>query len=218
MTILATMAALADPESVRRKAIEVVSRPEFDLSPSSDAPLNLGLRILMWILKPIGWLFAALGDISLPLKIVIVSVLVLVLAALITHIVYTFIRAFQGPVRKRHALVADRPLQPEAFEATARRRAREGDFIGAIRALFKAALLRIEQSETKPLRRGITNREILKRYRSSRLFEPLGKFIEMIDSRWYGYTPCEQLDFAICESEYERIRSVLEGRPNAVHP
>jgi hypothetical protein len=213
------MAAIADPETVRRKAIEVVSRPEFDLSTSNEnAPVNWGLRILLWLLKPIGWFLESLGGLSLPLKILIVTALVLLLAALLAHIVYSFMRAFRGPARRDYVPAADPPLRPEVLEATARKRASEGDFIGAIRALFKAALVRIEQTESKPLRKGITNREILKRYRSSRLFEPLGKFIELIDSRWYGYVPCERLDFVICESEYEQIRNVLEGRSHAVRP
>jgi len=219
VTILAATAAIADPQSIRKKALEVVSRPEFDLSTTPDEDsLNLGWRIMLWLVRPIGWFLESLGGLSLPLKILIVSTLVLLLAALIAHIVYSFLQAFRGPVRRQRALAASPPSRPEAFEESAKLKADEGDFIGAIRALFKAALLRIEQMEMKPLRKGITNRELLKRYRSSRLFDPLGKFIELIDSRWYGSVPCEPIDFAICESEYQRIRKVLEGRAHAQRP
>jgi hypothetical protein len=219
VTILATMAAFADPEAIRRKAAEVVSRPEFDLSPASEQPpINWGLRILFWVLKPFFWFLEQLGDIGLPLKILIVTVLVLVLVALVVHIVYTLTKAIRGPTRVRREVVAEPPPSPEALEAAARQRAGSGDFIGAIRALFKAALVRIEATEKKPFRRGITNREILKRYKTSRLFEPMSRFVDLIDTRWYGEIPCERIDFVTCETEYGRIRDVLEGRSNAVRP
>jgi hypothetical protein len=219
VTILATMAALADPDAVRRKANEVISRPEFDLRPTNaQEPVNLVLRVILWIIKPFVWFLEQLGDIGWPLKILIVTVLVLLLAALLAHLAYSFMRAIQGPRRKRERMVSETPPSPEALEAAARQRAKEGDFIGAIRALFKAALVRIEAKEEKPFRKGITNREILRRYRTSRLFEPMSRFVDLIDSRWYGDIPCDGMDFETCKSEYERICSVLEGRPNAVRP
>lgn len=213
------MAAIPDVETIRRKAIEVVARPEYDLTGAREDPtLSLWYRFILWILKPVIWFLESLSGVPWPLKIVIVSALVLLLIALVVHLTYTFMRAIQGPARRRQTFVVEPPPSPEALEAASARRAGEGDYLGAIRYLFKAALVRIETAEEKPFRRGITNREILKRYRSSRLFEPLSSVVELIDTRWYGDVPCDRVDFLTCESEYARIRSVVEGRRHAVSP
>lgn len=215
---LPMLAALPDADAIRRKAAEVVARPEFELDSGIDAEqLNLWWRILMWLLTPVRWFFELLGDLPESLRWLVVIGLLSVLLALVGHIIWTFVRAIQGtPMKRFGSINRDRFASPEELEASAEGRAAEGDLIGAIRCLFRACLLRIERAEEKPFRRGITNREILRRYRTSPLFEPLSRLVETIDTRWYGHAPCEEGDYLDCRTEHARIRSLVERQAHAV--
>lgn len=213
-------AAVPSADEIRRKAAEVVARPEFELeSGASRESLNLWLQIIRWVLKPLRWFFDALDGLPDPLRWVIVIGLTLLLAALCIHIIWSFIGAVRGgpPIRLRRA-GPERTASPEELEAAADARASEGDLIGAIRCLFRACLLRLERSEEKPFRRGVTNREILRRYRSSPLFEPLSRIVELIDTRWYGLDPCLDSDLESCRAEHARVRALVERRVHAPRP
>lgn len=82
--------------------------------------------------------------------------------------------------------------------------------------LFRAALRRIELAEDKKLRVGITNRELLRRYRQSPLSEPLQLFVEMIDRKWYGGEACESADALHCRESYGQIQTLTQGGPRAL--
>jgi hypothetical protein len=98
------------------------------------------------------------------------------------------------------------------LEQLAERASLAGDYIGGVRLLFRAALRRIELFEHKKLRPGITNRELLRRYRTSPLAAPLARFVETIDLKWYGSLPCERADYEACEIEHDRIRQHASQR------
>jgi hypothetical protein len=101
-------------------------------------------------------------------------------------------------------------IDPEALVREAERAGRDGDYIGAIRLLFRAALRRMEVVEKRKLRPGATNRELLRRYRSTPLHESLERFVETIDTKWYGGATCLESDYSLCRSEHDRIRQYVE--------
>jgi hypothetical protein len=101
-------------------------------------------------------------------------------------------------------------IDPAALEQEAESASRAGDYIGAIRLLFRAALRRIEVVEKRKLRPGFTNRELLRRYRSTPLHDSLERFVETIDDKWYGDGICLESDYVYCRSEHERIRQYAE--------
>ena len=104
----------------------------------------------------------------------------------------------------------------EDLELKAEQAEAQGDFIGAVRLLFRASLLRIERAEERPIRRGITNWELLRRYRTSPLFAPLERFVQTIDSKWYGHDECVRDDCVNCRTEYVRIRGLVERQAHAI--
>ena len=101
-------------------------------------------------------------------------------------------------------------VDPVSLEEEADRAGSRGDYIGAIRLLFRAALRRIEVAEKKKLRPGSTNRELLRRYRSTPLFTPLERFVETIDNKWYGGGTCVEEDYLTCRGEHARILKHVE--------
>ncbi len=214
-------AALPPADDIRRKAAEVIARPEFKLESGNNRDsLPLWLTIVEWLLKPFRWLYNLLEGLPNPLRWLIVIGLTLLLLALCAHLIWSFLTAVRGgpSIRFKRAAPERTTASPEELEAAADRLAAEGDLIGSIRCLFRACLLRLERSEEKPFRRGITNREVLRRYRSSPLFEPLCRMVDLIDTRWYGLDPCLETDLEICRAEHARVRALVERRAHATRP
>lgn len=213
------LAALPAGDQIRRKAEEVLARPEYDLKGGLDREtVSLVLRIILWILSPIRWLLEKMEGLPWPLRWMVVVLLVVVVLALIAHIIWTFAHALRGtgPRGKGAALIRERPVVPQELEAEADLLASRGNLIGAIRLLFRASLRRIELMEEKPFRRGITNREILRRYRSTPLRAPLGRLVDTIDACWYGETVCRPGDLETSRADYAAIRTHLERGRHAV--
>jgi hypothetical protein len=214
---LILLTSVPDAPAIRGKAGEVVARPEFQLDVQADPEsLNLWVRMLRWILTELRRLFAFMQSLPGPLWWAIVIGLCVVLIALITHIIWSFATSIRGKARRRFTADGDDLPDPEELERLAGRSELLGDYIGAVRYLFRASLLRIERSEEKPIRRGITNRELLSRYKTSPLFEPLKRFVATIDAKWYGHEECMAEDIQNCRMEYSRICGLVERQPHAV--
>lgn len=212
------IAGLPDGEAIRRKAAEVLARRDFQLDADrDDQSLSILARLGIWLLKMMAWFAKLLDGLPSPLWWLVVIGLVVTLIALCAHIVWTFIVAIKGGSKRRtHLLTSDDRRVPEEFERAADQAERDGDYIGAIRLRFRAGILRIELAENRPLRRGITNHELLRRYRSSPFFEPLQWFVQTIDSKWYGHGECQPDDCFTCRSEYDRICQLANRRAHAV--
>jgi hypothetical protein len=212
MTFLA-VADLPSSETLREKAEEVVSRAYYELEagePPED-PSRL-LDLIRAILKPFEWLYDRMEGVPDSIRWVIIIFLAALLLLLIAHIVYTLVGAIRGPAAKRRRAYtpSSRDVDPADLEIQAEKAGQGGDFIGGVRLLFRAALRRIEIAEKKRLRPGFTNRELLRRYATSPLREPLKRFVDVIELKWYGNEPCEQGDFLACRSENVRIREYAD--------
>jgi hypothetical protein len=211
---------LPDPETIRRTAEEVLRRPHYQLNPQPDSGrvlLEMLLRFLRWISSPFQWLLGALNGLPEWLRWLVVIALLALLILLVLHIAYTIIRAVTGPRVERgpSRSLPVTPRDPVAVEHQAADAVSRGDFITAIRLLFLACLLRLEQAEKRTSRAGTTNREHLRRHRSSPVFEPLNVFVEMIETRWYGRGVCGLDEFETCRAAHAQIRAFAQERPHA---
>jgi hypothetical protein len=205
---------LPPPKAIRQTAAEVVSRSYYELGDASraDSP-PFWWRMLRWLLKPFEWLFNSMEGWPDFVRWIIVILCFLLLLALVAHIIYTFVSVLRGPAERRqraYTSAAQAEVDPDSLELEAERAGRGGDYIGAIRLLFRAALRRIEVVEKRKLRPGATNRELLRRYRSTPLHDSLERFVETIDNKWYGGVACLESDYALCRSEHDRIRQYVE--------
>lgn len=212
-------ANLPPADQIRHTANDVVSRPYYDLgsgSPRAD-DASFVLKFFEWLAKPFQWLFDHMEGLPDFLRWIIVILSVVLCIALIAHIIYSFVTAIRGPIARRGRVYqpGGKEIDPADLEQQAERARAAGDYIGGVRLLFRAALRRIELVEKKKLRPGITNRELVRRYRTSPLASPLTRFVETIDLKWYGNIPCEQADYAACESEHVRICQYASQRQPA---
>ena len=219
MSILTVAAALPPPEDIRRTAEGVVRRPYFDLG---NAPLREAsswlLDVLRWILKPFEWLYEILGGLPEFVRWLVVAVCVVLCIALIAHIIYTLVSAIRVPSvgRGRAFKPSAAEIDPVDLEREAESLVARGDYIGAVRLLFRAAIRRIELAETRRFRPGFSNRELLRRYRSTPLGQSLQRLVETIELKWYGNALCEQSDYLACRSDHERICQYVRERGAAV--
>jgi hypothetical protein len=211
--------AVPPADTIRETAREVISRPyyELGLEPRRDNTAFLR-QLIEWLVKPFRWLYDSMEGWPEFIRWVIVVGSLLVCAALITHIIYSFVTAIRGPVTRRRTsyVGAEREMDPADLERDAEQAGKRGDYIGAIRLLFRAALRRMELAEKKKLRPGSTNREILRRYRSTPVFQSLERFVETIDQKWYGAGACGEQDYLACHGEAARIRAYAEEPRPAV--
>jgi hypothetical protein len=215
MSLLLAQSALPAPETIRDTAQEVVSRPYYRLESSSSSNSTPWiLELLRWILKPFVWLFENTEGLPEFLRWVIVIAFAILCIALLAHILYTLIKAIGNPsLGGKHALTSasGREIDPKEFERQAADASAGGDYIGAVRLLFRAALRRLELFEQKKFRPGITNRELVNRYRKTPLAESMQQFVSTIEMKWYGQMPCIEADYVTCRTEHGRICQYIQG-------
>lgn len=202
---------LPDPQTIRRTAEEVLTRPDYQLE--SDAGrdgvlIALIFKILAWITAPFRWLFNAMEGLPDFVRWTVVIVLLVVLILLITHICYTIVSAVRGTTRKKRlALIeSETQIDPGQLEQHAEVVAGQKYYIEAIRLLFRACLLRLEKVEKRKFRPGITNREHVRRYRHAPFSGELKLLVETIDNKWFGDDKCQVEDYQACRLAHEKIK------------
>ncbi|MCE9605153.1 MAG: DUF4129 domain-containing protein [Planctomycetia bacterium] len=208
------------PSEVRAKAAEIVARDEYKLEAvKGDATWHLDIlsELIYWILKPFRWIFSLTEGLPEALRWVIVIVLGVLLLLITSHIVYSIFQSLDN--RKRVASLTDknahRRLDPRKLEGLADEAAAQRDFITAVRLLFRAGVLRLEQQENKPHRPGTTNRELLRRYQKQpALGDLLRLFVDMIDRKWYGDEVCTDGDYAACRSAHDDLCRLTRRKPD----
>ena len=118
-----------------------MSRPEYQLDQGlDDESQGLWLTLLSWILKPIVWIFQSLHGLPPVLQIIVAVILVVVLVVLIVHIAWSLVNAIRGS-RVDQLSVSngrERSVDPRHLESSAELAAADGQYVEAVRYLFKA--------------------------------------------------------------------------------
>ncbi len=204
--------SLPEAARIREIAEEVIHRPDYELEPVvyDFSWLEEIVRSLGRILRPVGDAFSALSGISPVLAWTITILLTLILIALVAHIVYTFRVALRArrPSAATLTNAAETGDAPEAWERRARKAAAGGDYIGALRALLRASLVRLEATRSRRMQRAATNREYVRRFARTPAVEPLRLLVELIDWKWYGQGVCTESDYQAGEAAHQQLRDV----------
>jgi hypothetical protein len=192
------------PDEVRRTAAEVFARPEF----------NSGAGVSNWLIRAVQDFFAWLGSLSTvnpALFWVIFIGCLLLLALLLTHIVYTVVRAirFGGNAarRRQEREAAERRQRLSAtFRSEATAAAGRGDFTEAIRCLFLSLVYRFDEQGRVGFPKSRTNHEYLALLDADRpVRDELAVFVDTLDDHWYGQQPAGRERFDDCRARYERL-------------
>lgn len=215
--------ALPPPEIIRQKAEEILSRPEYKLESAGwdFTPIaQWSLDILRKILSPIASAINGIFEISPWLGWLTIVLLLTITALLIAHIIYSIAKAMREKKKLEPALESG--YEPEQVPETWERRAQEAfanqEYLAAVRYLFRACLLRLELANKRRIRCGATNREYLRRYRDTPAFEPLSRFVEVIDTKWYGGGSCLLEDYQDCAQAHCTVCRFAQKVMNAHGP
>jgi hypothetical protein len=216
------LAKLPASDEIRRKAAEVLERDEYRRDTATgEVSESLVLKFIRTVLELIQGMADSMSFLPGWLRYPVVIGFV----ALLLYMAYRIMRGIAGAARLPERSLSTRTRQataksPDEYEALAVDAMREGRVIEAVRLLFRAGLLRIEQAEKRPLRPGITNRELLRKYRATPIQEPLREMVETIDVKWYGGRPASSDDFDRCQAAYGVLREAIASRapPPAAQP
>ena len=106
--------------------------------------------------------------------------------------------------------VAEQLRDPKEIERLADDAENQRDYSQAARLLLLATLLRLEQTQKRRFRPGTTNREHLRRYRDTGIFEPLRFIVDLIDRTWYGDAVCMPEHVLQCRQSYAKICQTIK--------
>lgn len=209
-----------DPETVRQAAHEILQRPEYQLDQptgNSEWLIDLLLDSLYWVLKPFRWLFDVMEGLPDALRWIIVIGLAVLLVALVAHIIYSLVGTLRTVDRRAafRSAYADPFVSSAELEELAQQALAVGDYIAAIRHLFRAGLIHLQDAEGTKFRPGMTNRAHLHRYQNSSFVESLRLFVETIDASWYGNSECREEDYLKCRAAYVVIRQQTKDDSHA---
>lgn len=207
---------MPDPSQIRDAAEMVLASPGYSLNlyePPYFDQLRDGVRWLNELIAPL-WSFGEdLYKASPVLFWIFTAILLLIVFALIGHIIYSFRAAFaRRQIKEYQAAQSEPALDPAHWEKRAETAARKEDFILALRLLFRAGLLRLEGGKVRP---AATNREYVRRYRTTPAEEPLRELVNLIDYKWYGGRSCVYDDWQTGKEAYEAICVYVEERSAA---
>ena len=116
--------------------------------------------------------------------------------------------------RKVSGLISDEEakLTLDEWLAKADELARKGQFREAVRCLYVASLLRLDEARALEFRRDETNWEHVDRYQRDPLAYDLRTATMRFDLVWYGNRDCSAEDVTSMRANYEELTSQLRGR------
>ena len=214
--MLGVLASMPDEDVLRDKVRDVLSRPIYQTDrTASDMPwvLELFFKTIEALVDALRWLFELTAGLPSFLRWVIVAVLVIVLVAVLFHIFSTLFRAL-GSERRGPLSLENSPsplTTAREWERLADEAAQRGEWIAAVRHLFRACLARLEERERRPFRRGTTNRGHLRRYRNAIFCDSLELLVVTIERKWYGDEACDAKDYEACRQAHSRLTASVIG-------
>jgi hypothetical protein len=187
------------PDDSRQRLEEVLARPEFQ-----DAQPTLLERFLRWLSELLpdaspdmrGLVDAAVGVFG-----------VLVIGALIFFVV----RIVRHNWREGETLESfgEIPIHATEAQAKATSAAGAGDFREAMRLLYLAALLHLDEVGLLRFDRALTNREVLATVvNRTPLHAALSPVVTQFDRVWYGHAPFGAADFERMQGQIEQLREM----------
>jgi hypothetical protein len=192
-------------DALRSLASQILARPEYaKFRPFDEAWwLHLEsalLRLQSWVAGLDSWLYA-----------IILGGLVLLLALLIFHIVWSLRAAF-GTASTAHHRAAN--TQATALDVQARRLAEEGYFLDAAHQMHLACIDRLLREGVLELYRHDPNRTLRKRLRATSMSEDLKtafiSLLERLERRWFrdhAEDPSDRELYDEWRNLHERIES-----------
>lgn len=204
--------AAVPPEKIVEIAKEVLSRDYYNLD-NRVYPIAWAGRVLRWLRDLVDSFFDLLEGSGLAIPPSVFWTLMGLIAA--TLLLWWIFRWNANRIRvSREAAVAeaeidDLPADVRALLQRSNDLAAAGNYVDASRVLYRAALVRLEEQRGGFLRRGLTNTEYIRTFRSPWVIESLRVFVDLINWKWYRARSFEAEDYRRCLDAYERLDARL---------
>jgi hypothetical protein len=153
----------------------------------------------------VAWLLGGLGALALLL--------------LLVYWLRGLIRSFVPDAAAAGEAGSDLPQTPAAARRLAAGAADAGDYRGAVRNLYLAALLTLEQHGLVPADRSLTNRELLaKADRTGDLRPHLEPVVAVFDDVWYGVHEPDANTYTAYTQAIDRLEALAASKPAGSGP
>lgn len=200
------------PDVVRETARRVLARDYYDLD-NAVHPFPLAAKILRWLRDTVNGLLDLLDEVGLPIPPVLFWILIGAVALGFALWLFWWFprhrgRGAQG-LAQAEAELDDLPSDVRTLLQMSREAAEAGNYVDASRALFRAALVRLEQERGGHLRRGLTNTEYIRTFRAPWVVENLKVFADLINWKWYRARSFDEADYRRCRDAFERLDARL---------
>lgn len=191
--VIVQIDAAGDDRTAERLATleRVFAAPAFQQRPSWLDPLRRWLAELferLFARAPVDAAPGPLGQSAAQVAgWIVVALAGAVLLFLLTRWLQTMVRAFVGDVGRARQETDALPATPAAARQAAARSAEQGAYRTAVRYLYLAALLTLQERRLIPRDPSLTNREMLTRAPAHHpIRAPLGEVVAVFDEVWYG--------------------------------
>jgi hypothetical protein len=205
-------ASAPSPEAVRETARRVLAGPDYNLE-NTLHPIAWAAEVFRWIRRMLHALADLFEGSGLPIPPLFFWVL-LALIVLGLMAWWLFRRhALRIPagdgIAASEAEIDDLPSDVRVLLERSNTLAESGNYVDASRLLYRASLLRLEEQRGGFLRRGLTNLEYLRTFRSAWVLENLRVFVDLINWKWYRDSNFDAADYRRCRDAYERLDARL---------
>jgi hypothetical protein len=119
------------------------------------------------------------------------------LLILLVHWLQTLLHTFVGDAVRKETQEDEAPATPAAARVAAGRLAEQGDYRAAVRQLYLAALLTLQERRLVVRDPSLTNREVLAQTPAAHpVHAPLAAAVALFDDVWYGMHEPDETTFA----------------------
>lgn len=198
------------PADARTRLDQVFARPEFQ-----EVQPSLWERFLRWLED---FFLRNLPDSAGPgwVRELLTWLLVLVSILLVAWVLFSFLRGLRRNVldgEEDAPGLGDIPLHASEAQQRAGEAAQAGDLREAMRLLYLAALLHLDEVGLIRFDRALTNREVLSSVAHNHALQGLlAPVVSQFDRVWYGHAPFEQADFERVSGQIEQLRTMERAR------
>ncbi len=187
------------PDDSRQRLDEILARPEFQ-----DAQPTLLDRFLRWLSE-------ILPDASPDVRGLVDAAVGVLGVIAIGLLIFFVVRMVRRNWREGETLESfgDIPIHAAEAQAKASGAAGAGDFREAMRLLYLAALLHLDEVGLLRFDRALTNREVLATVvHQAPLYSALSPVVYQFDRVWYGHAPFGASDFEQMQGQIEQLRQM----------
>lgn len=187
------------PDDSRQQLEDVLARPEFQ-----DAQPTLLERFLRWLSE-------ILPDASPDVRGLVDAAVGVFGVLAIALLVFFVVRMVRHNWREGETLESfgEIPIHATEAQAKATSAAGAGDFREAMRLLYLAALLHLDEVGLLRFDRALTNREVLATVvNRTTLHSALSPVVTQFDRVWYGHAPFGASDFEQMQGQIEQLRQM----------